>query len=248
MGKRSGAIRVAALPAAAGLLAMVVHAPHASAQENRGDDPCRALTQGQTRYDARGARHVVFAVAAGYGTTEVTVTECVRKGRVWKQVLSAPGHVGRNGYAEPGAKREGDGKSPTGSYSMTEGFGEGDPGTRLPYRTLRESGDCWGSTIGDRRYNRYYRGECLPDDENLSQIMQRGPYKQAVVINYNRPPDSPIVPGNGSAIFMHIGSGQTAGCVSMARPELESVMRTLRPGDRIMMGTRQALFAHRTTR
>lgn len=41
---------------------------------------------------------------------------------------------------------------------------------------------------------------------------------------------------------MHIGAGQTAGCVSMARPVLESVMRTLRPHDRIMMGTSQALF------
>jgi L,D-peptidoglycan transpeptidase YkuD (ErfK/YbiS/YcfS/YnhG family) len=72
--------------------------------------------------------------------------------------------------------------------------------------------------------------------------MKDGPYRQAVVINYNRPPDGPIVQGNGSAIFMHIGAGQTAGCVSMPRPDLETVMRTLRPHDRIIMGTQQALF------
>ncbi|SNT25951.1 L,D-peptidoglycan transpeptidase YkuD, ErfK/YbiS/YcfS/YnhG family [Actinomadura meyerae] len=242
MRKCSAAMRIAALSAAAGLVAMAVGIPRASARESHVSDPCWALSQGQTRYEPGGARHVVFAVAAGYGTTEVTVTECVRKGRFWKQFLTTLGHVGRNGYAEPGAKREGDGKSPTGSYTMTEAFGEGDPGTWLPYRSLRASGDCWGSTIGDSRYNRYYRGACLPDDENLSQLMQRGPYKQSVVVNYNRPPDSPIVHGAGSAIFMHIGSGPTAGCVAMARPELESIMRTLLPGDRIMMGTRQALF------
>ncbi|TDD66852.1 hypothetical protein E1293_38725 [Actinomadura darangshiensis] len=238
-----GATRVAVLSMAA-LVAAGVLVPQASAQEGReGRDPCRALSHKQTRYEPGKAQHVVFAVAEGYGTTEVTVTECAKKGRSWKTVLTTPGHVGRSGYAEPGAKREGDGKSPTGSYSLTEAFGEGDPGTRLPYRRLRESGDCWGSTIGDERYNRYYRGECQPADENLSQIMTDGAYRQAVVINYNRPPDSPVVQGDGSAIFMHIGSGQTAGCVSMARPELESVMRTLRPGDRIMMGTRDALFA-----
>ncbi|WP_143227221.1 L,D-transpeptidase family protein [Actinomadura mexicana] len=213
----------------------------AFAQE-KAEAPCRALGQGKTRYGAGAARHVVFAVAARYGTTEVVVTECVRTGRSWTAVLTAPGHVGRNGYAEPGAKREGDGRSPTGSYSLTEAFGEGNPGSRLPYRRLRESGDCWGSTIGDRRYNRYYRGACLPADEDLSQIMENGPYRQAVVINYNRPPDSPVVQGNGSAIFMHVGAGRTAGCVSMARPVLESVLRTLRPRDRIMMGTSRALF------
>ncbi|MEU9870431.1 L,D-transpeptidase family protein [Actinomadura sp. NPDC048021] len=244
---RSGAMRVtvlssaAALSSAAVLVAAGVHAPQAFARE-RAEDPCRALGQGKTRYEPGAARHVVFAVAAQYGTTEVAVTECVKAGRSWKTLLTAPGHVGRNGYAEPGAKREGDGRSPTGSYSLTQAFGEGDPGTRLPYRTLREGGDCWGSTIGDRRYNRYYRGTCLPADENLSKIMQDGPYRQAVVINYNRPPDSPVVQGNGSAIFMHVGAGRTAGCVSMERSVLEAVMRTLRPHDRIMMGTSRALF------
>ncbi|MFC5747411.1 L,D-transpeptidase family protein [Actinomadura rugatobispora] len=225
------------------LAAAVVHAPRASAREPAGEHPCRSLNLGESRYRPGSARHVVFAVADGYGTAEVAITECARIGPFWRTVLSTSGHVGRNGFAEPGAKREGDGKSPTGSYSMTEAFGEGDPRTRLPYRTLRESGDCWGSTIGDDRYNRYYRGTCLPADENLSQYMKDGPYRQAVVIDHNRPPESPIVHGHGSAIFMHIGTGiPTSGCVSLARPELEALMRTLRPHDRIIMGPREALF------
>ncbi|MFI0355297.1 L,D-transpeptidase family protein [Actinomadura sp. 9N407] len=236
--QRGGALLVAGVTAA--LAATLVHAPRASASEA---DPCLALSLGKSRYEPGKARHIVFAVAAGYGTPLVTVTECAKAGPFWRTVLSTPGYVGRNGFAEPGTKREGDGKSPTGSYSMTEAFGEGDPGTRLPYRTLRKSGDCWGSTVGDPRYNRYYRGTCLPADENLSQYMLEGPYRQAVVIGYNRPPDSPVVQGNGSAIFMHIGTGRpTAGCVSLARPELEAVMRTLRPGDRIIMGPREALL------
>ncbi|XVQ07034.1 L,D-transpeptidase family protein [Spirillospora sp. CA-255316] len=234
------------LPAActaAMLAAAFVHAPRASAAEVGVEDPCLALDLGKSRYRPGGARHVVFAVADGYGSSEATITACARFGPFWQTVLTTSGHVGRNGFAEPGGKREGDGRSPTGSYSMTEAFGEGDPGTGLRYRTLGESGDCWGSTVGDHRYNRYYRGTCLPADENLSQYMKDGPYRQAVVIDHNRPPESPIVQGHGSAIFMHIGTGRpTAGCVSMGRPELETVMRTLRPRDRIIMGPREALF------
>ncbi|RKS70965.1 hypothetical protein BZB76_5445 [Actinomadura pelletieri DSM 43383] len=232
-----------ALAVAAFALPVALSGP-VSADVGEADGACAALNEGRSRYHVGFGRRVLLAVASDYGTTEVTVTECVRKhfSARWRTFLTTTGHVGRSGFAAPGTKREGDGKSPTGSYSLTEAFGEGDPGTALPYRRLRETGDCWGSTIGDRRYNRYYSGKCLPADENLSAIMKSGPYRQAVVVNYNRMPDTPIVQGKGSAIFIHIGSGPTSGCVAFARPELETVMKTLRPHDRIIMGTQAALF------
>jgi L,D-peptidoglycan transpeptidase YkuD (ErfK/YbiS/YcfS/YnhG family) len=47
------------------------------------------------------------------------------------------------------------------------------------------------------------------------------------VIAYNR---HPIVPGKGSAIFLHVSSGQpTAGCVSIPVADLLRVLRALRP-------------------
>ncbi|WP_194836802.1 L,D-transpeptidase family protein [Nocardia sp. XZ_19_369] len=212
-------------------------APPAAAASN----PCQALSNGQSRYQPGPARTVLFAIAADYGTAEVDVVVCVMHGDTWQQTLSTAGHIGINGFAEPNAKREGDGKSPTGSYPLTEAFGEENPGTELPYRTLRH-GACWGSTSGDHRYNTYYRGKCLPADEDLTELMNDGPYKQVVVIDYNRPPHSPIVHGNGSAIFLHAGSGPTAGCVALARPELETIIKTLRPHDRIIMGPMRVLF------
>ncbi|WUH98446.1 L,D-transpeptidase family protein [Spirillospora sp. NBC_00431] len=234
------------IPVALGVPGLVVPLAFAgpAAAGGAAGGPCEALNEGRSRYPAGSGGHALFAVASGYGTTEVTVTECVRKSERarWRTFLITSGHIGRGGFAEPGAKREGDGRTPTGSYSLTEAFGEGDPGTALRYRRLRESGDCWGSTIGDRRYNRHYRGTCLPADEDLSAIMRKGSYRQAVVVNYNRPPDGPVEQGKGSAIFVHVGSGQTTGCVSLDRNELETVMRTLRPRDRIIMGTRAALF------
>jgi L,D-peptidoglycan transpeptidase YkuD (ErfK/YbiS/YcfS/YnhG family) len=203
-------------------------------------DPCSAVGRGALRHSTGTAEHLVFAVSREYSSNDVVVTECAKTGRSWKKVSATTGSAGTNGFARPGEKREGDGKSPTGSYTLTEAFGRKDPGTGLPYRRLRDTGDCWGSTVGQSTYNAYYSGTCRSTDENLSAIMQRGPYHQAVVIDYNRPK---IVQGNGSAIFFHVGGASpTAGCIAISEPRLRAVMRTLVPGDRMIMGPKAALF------
>ena len=203
-------------------------------------DPCAAASHGALRYPTGTARHLVFAVSPAYASNHVVVTECAWRGGGWAQVSATTGRAGTGGFAASGEKREGDGKTPTGSFTLTQAFGLGNPGTRLPYRTLRASGDCWGATPGASHYNDYYSGTCRSTDENLSAIARRGPYHQAVVIDYNRPN---AVPGRGSAIFFHVGGvTPTAGCVSIAEPRLRAVMRTLVPGDRMIMGPRSVLF------
>jgi L,D-peptidoglycan transpeptidase YkuD (ErfK/YbiS/YcfS/YnhG family) len=53
-------------------------------------------------------------------------------------------------------------------------------------------------------------------------------YDYAAVIAYN----TARVPGRGSAIFLHVGTGgPTAGCVSLPEAELIKVLRWLRPAD-----------------
>jgi L,D-peptidoglycan transpeptidase YkuD (ErfK/YbiS/YcfS/YnhG family) len=203
-------------------------------------DPCAAIARGALRYGTGTAARLVFALSSGYASNHVVVTECVRNGRAWVKVTETAGRAGRNGFAAPGAKREGDGKSPTGSFTFTEAFGRANPGTRLAYRTLRDSGDCWGATPGASHYNDYYSGTCRAADENLSSIMQLGPYRQAAVIDYNRPN---AVAGRGSAIFFHVGGvTPTAGCVSIAEPVLVGILRSLAPGDRMIMGPRSEIF------
>lgn len=201
-------------------------------------DPCAAIGQGKLRYPTGSATRLVFAISSTYASNYVVVTECVKEGRSWTKATQTPGRAGANGFARPGQKREGDGKSPTGSFTFTEAFGMGNPGTKLRYRTLRDSGDCWAATPG--HYNDYYSGTCRPGDENLSSTMQQGSYRQAAVIDYNRPKP---VPGYGSAIFLHVvGNGPTAGCIAIGETELRGIMRTLAPGDRIIMGPRSELF------
>ena len=63
----------------------------------------------------------------------------------------------------------------------------------------------------------------------MDEALRRGDdlYKYAVVIEYNT---DPVVPGLGSAIFMHVwrGAGQpTAGCVAMAEADLLRFLRWL---------------------
>src|SRR4051794_15643684 len=78
-------------------------------------DPCAAANQGRLRYSTGTARHVVFAVSSAYSSNAVVVTECAKSGKTWKKVGQTTGRAGTKGFAAPGKKREGDGKSPTGS-------------------------------------------------------------------------------------------------------------------------------------
>jgi L,D-peptidoglycan transpeptidase YkuD (ErfK/YbiS/YcfS/YnhG family) len=58
-------------------------------------------------------------------------------------------------------------------------------------------------------------------------------YDALVVIGYNM---GPIIPGAGSAIFLHIASpdfAPTAGCVAVAKEVLLSLVPLLGPGSRI---------------
>lgn len=69
--------------------------------------------------------------------------------------------------------------------------------------------------------------ECLWREDNL--------YDCLLVVGYN---DQPVVPGRGSAIFVHIArenySG-TAGCVAFAKDDLWSVLGLLQQGSPIVV-------------
>ena len=61
-------------------------------------------------------------------------------------------------------------------------------------------------------------------------------YRLFAFIRYNT---APVVPGRGSAIFLHVDTGHpTNGCVSLPRPELVAVLRRLRPGATISISAR----------
>jgi L,D-peptidoglycan transpeptidase YkuD (ErfK/YbiS/YcfS/YnhG family) len=58
-------------------------------------------------------------------------------------------------------------------------------------------------------------------------------YDLVAVVGFN---DDPVVPGRGSAIFLHLARLDylpTAGCVALAEADLRAALEQLRPGDKI---------------
>ncbi|MDK8318941.1 hypothetical protein QP762_03655 [Actinobaculum massiliense] len=217
---------------------MVNHGPAAPAGQ------CQALNDGRTVYPNYGANRVSLVIADSYGTSYATFVNCVRqRDGFYAEEWSTSARIGVNGMArwgEPAAWRTM--KTPPGSYSVTEGFGVYNPGTRLAYRQLNPQSK-WGGTPGVN-YNRYYEApkKVSKADEDMWAIARTGDYRLGVVVNHNRPPDSRIVEGAGYAIFLHARKIGTAGCIALHESEVARYMRSAQPGDRIIMGVRSEMF------
>jgi len=137
--------------------------------------------------------------------------------------------VGRNGFAPPGEKREGDGRTPSGLYRLGTVFGYAESAaTKMPYRRAGAD-DLWVDDIDAADYNRWVKQsetraasfEKMRRDDDL--------YKYGVVIEYNT---DPVVKGYGSAIFMHVWAGAgstTAGCVAVSEEDILSILAWLNP-------------------
>ena len=89
--------------------------------------------------------------------------------------------------------------------------------------------DGWCDDPADENYNRLVT---LPYKASHEQLRRDdGLYDVIVVLGYN---DIPVIPGKGSAIFLHVataGFSPTEGCVALARDDLLAVLADCRPGD-----------------
>ncbi len=179
---------------------------------------------------------LVTVTAAAYGDTYALLSAYQWDGSGWQRVLGPwPARIGRNGLAPPGAKREGDGRTPSGTFRLPFLFGTGpaDPGFRLPYRQSHPW-TAWDDDPASPRYNewvdtRYHDAGASPEPMDVSA------YVYGVVIGYN----TARTPGLGSAIFLHANIGiATAGCVTLPIPRLLRVLRWLDPrhSPRIRLG------------
>ncbi len=136
--------------------------------------------------------------------------------------------VGYNGIAWPGAKREGDGKTPSGRYGFGFFFGVlPNPGVAFEYRRAR-SFDVWDDDPSSPNYNEWVDERYRNPGQDPEPMDNQPAYNYGAVIAYN----TKRVPGLGSAIFLHVGTGQsTAGCVSLPQKELLAVLAWMRPAD-----------------
>ena len=144
--------------------------------------------------------------------------------------------VGSAGLVPAAEKREGDGRTPIGIYPLRYGFH--DPverpgfgaGTVFPFVPM--SGDMiWEEDPLDPHYNRlvFAQHGARPGDR-LARNRPNGRFDLVIPIGYN---DAAPEPHRGSAIFIHAARGDgsgTAGCIAVAREQMEELARRLAIG------------------
>lgn len=138
--------------------------------------------------------------------------------------------LGRGGVRAD--KREGDGATPVGRFELRRVLWRADrlerpPATGLPTQPIAPD-DGWCDAPGDPAYNRPVKRpypashEALWRDDHV--------YDLVVVMGHN---DDPVVPGAGSAVFLHVarpGWTPTEGCVALALDDLLRVLEGCGPG------------------
>lgn len=125
-------------------------------------------------------------------------------------------------------KHEGDGKTPVGTYPLRELYYRADriakPETHMDARLLATD-TAWCDDPQHPDYNKKIK---LPHPSDPRQKRDDDPiFDIIVVIGYN---DAPVVPGKGSAIFMHVARPAftpTAGCVALHLNDLLEVLKEL---------------------
>jgi L,D-peptidoglycan transpeptidase YkuD (ErfK/YbiS/YcfS/YnhG family) len=173
------------------------------------------------------AREVVTVTASSRSTSYATFRAYQVTG-TRRTLVFGPwtARVGYNGIAAPGAKREGDGRTPSGTYGFSFFFGvDPSPGGYYSYRHAYPY-DYWDDDPASPRYNQWVDTRTASAGRNPEPMHNVPAYDYAAVIGYN----TARRPGLGSAIFLHAGTGTgTAGCVSLPQSELVKVLRWLRP-------------------
>jgi L,D-peptidoglycan transpeptidase YkuD (ErfK/YbiS/YcfS/YnhG family) len=162
--------------------------------------------------------------------TKTTIYTMEKQKGIWHAAFEPFDAVaGKKGFAKPGEKREGDGKTSSGIYPLKTAFGY-DPAvkTKMPYRQASVD-DIWVDDPESPDYNRWVKKQ---DTHAASfEFMKRNDnlYKLGIVIEYNT---DPVIKGNGSAIFLHIWKGEgipTAGCVAVSEENIIKILGWLDP-------------------
>ena len=154
----------------------------------------------------------------------------------WRKVKQAKdGRTGYGGLVVGTKRKQGTGSTPLGTYGLINSFGTPARAATwdLRYREIR-AGDYWVQDNASRYYNRYrnkaaggFRWNLRSGDnasERLTDVPKQYEYAVNTSFNYSQ------VRHRGSGIFLHVnGRGATAGCVSVPRWFMRSMMIRLDP-------------------
>ena len=161
------------------------------------------------------------------GSSKAEVLYYKKKSGTWKKMLSCKGYVGKKGINK---KKEGDKKTPTGTFCITGAFGiKQNPGAKISYTKVTSS-LYW---CGDKKYyNQLVDVKKKPhkcSGEHL--IRYKGYYDYGLFLDFNKEGKFK----KGSAIFMHCKkkNSYTAGCIAVSKTSMKKIIQNIDKGTKI---------------
>ena len=142
--------------------------------------------------------------------------------------------VGHNGLTND--KKEGDLSTPTGVFSFNKIYYRADKLGKIKFAidsSIIHENDGWCDDQDSKLYNQYIR---FPFKESAEHLYRSDDiYDIICVLNYNT---SPIIPGKGSAIFLHIARPNfvgTEGCIAIEKEPLFEIAKNLTDSSKIVI-------------
>ena len=180
---------------------------------------------------ARVADQIVLVEYTGGSNARLSFHEKIND--IWVQRLETSAYVGKNGI---GKTKEGDKKTPVGTYNLNTPFGiKADPGAKLSYTQVTQYHYWCGSSksgyynqlVDSRETGRSYTSS----DEHL--IDYKGVYNYCMFIDYNAEGKA----GKGSCIFLHCKgkNAYTAGCVAIDEASMKQIIQWAGPNTKIVI-------------
>ena len=170
-----------------------------------------------------------MVVVAGIQGTTAWISMHEKINGEWQQIMTTPGFIGKNGL---GKVREGDHKTPVGTFYFNYAFGIApDPGCAIPYTQVDEN--YYWSGNWHYKYNQMVDVREAPanfDTRYTEHLIDYNPhYIYALNMGYN----AECTPARGYALFMHCFGPKnpyTLGCVGLPEAKMLFVMQNIRFG------------------
>ena len=182
-------------------------------------------------------------IVGGMGMDKTTATVSMHqrdsKGN-WKQIMSTPGYIGKNGMCADEDHAEGASQTPIGTYRFNKAFGiADDPGCAIPYVKVDDDTYWSGDVREGYHYNEMVDIKDYPDlDLENSEHIVHYEYEYRYCLNISFNEDA--TPGKGSAIFLHcLGAKKpyTGGCVAIPENKMLFVMQHADPDCVVVINT-----------
>lgn len=198
----------------------------------------------ETKQPLASSKQIVVVITDSWGSVDGVLQYYERPmlSTAWKAVSPKTSIVvGRTGLAwgvglhgaalsKGPVKKEGDGKSPAGVFSLSAVFGSAllneAKFLKMPYIFVDSTAVCVDD-VNSKYYNRIVSRRDVKQDWKSAENMLDDAYKWGVVVDHNA---NPRKPGDGSCIFLHIWNGPskgTAGCTALDEQKLVSLLRWL---------------------